>query len=140
MLGIVFFNLLIPYGELLFNIGPLAITKGALEGGIRRAVTLEGLFMLSRCSVRKDITIPGFFGEIVGESFRIFSQLAEEKLTLKRQNWAGRLDEILLALQRSPEENKPPMETSIKKRSLATKIVLVVVVILSWLLFLLSKL
>ena len=137
MLGIVFFNLLLPYGELLLNIGPLAITQGALLAGLRRAVTLEGLFMLSRCCVREDLALPGAFGEIIGESFRVFSRLSESPLAGKkglwRQNWVNHLDGILLALQRAPGENKTPGENGLNQKSPAAKIVLVAVVILAWL-------
>lgn len=97
MLGIIFFNLLVPYGEVLFSIGPFPVTSGALFAGIRRAVTLEGLFMLSRFSVRKDLALPGGFGEIASESLRIFSNLAGEKKIFIRNNWVQHLDELLLA-------------------------------------------
>ncbi|MCL2320261.1 MAG: hypothetical protein FWC45_09265, partial [Treponema sp.] len=98
MLGIVFFNLLVPYGEVLFSLGPLRITSGALQGGIRRAVTLEGLFMLSRCCVRQDLSFPGAFGKILGDSFRVFSRLAEGKKIINRKNWIQGLDGLLFSL------------------------------------------
>ena len=78
IMGIVFFNLLVPYGEVSLSFGPLKITSGALQAGIHRAVTLQGLFMLSRSCIRRDLKFPGAFGEITGESFRIFSNLGED--------------------------------------------------------------
>ena len=106
MFGIVFFNLLVPYGEILFSVGPLNITSGALMGGIRRAVTLEGLFMLSRCCVRQDLALPGTFGELAGESLRIFSVAAERKQFFKYRgpkpdaiNLAERLDGLMISLE-----------------------------------------
>ena len=144
-LGIVFFNLLVPYGEILFKIGPIAITQGALLTGILRAVTLQGLFMVSRCCVRNDLVLPGSFGEIIGESFRVFSHLAEEKQFLTRQNWASRLDEILIAVQEASAIYKSDSGTeheagrSIRSR-IAPKIILAATVILAWLPLLSGKL
>jgi len=115
MIGIVFFNLLIPYGEILFSIGPLKVSRGALAGGIRRAVTLEALFMLSRCSIRRDLklsgVLPGNFGEITGEAFSIFSELSEEKNLFKLNAWARRLDEILLSRTEAATELAPEADT-----------------------------
>jgi len=115
MLGIIFFNLLVPYGEILFSIGPLRISSGALLGGIRRAVTLEGLFMLSRFCIRPDLCLPGSFGEITGEAFGIFADLTEEKNLIRMKNWAGQLDGILLSYtgMRAPGdlEEQPPGNT-----------------------------
>ena len=148
MLAIVFFNLLVPYGELLFSIGPLAITSGALMGGIRRAVTLEGLLMLSRCCISRDIALPsvlrlGAFGEIAGESFRIFSHLTEEKQPLNRHNWVSRLDALLIAYGETStlaaaeaREPKPGMPG----RNFASRIILAAAVILAWLPFMLTAL
>jgi len=100
MAGIVFFYLLVPYGKVLFSLGPLSVTSGALWGGIRRAVTLEGLFMLSRFCIRRDLVFPGSFGEIIGGSFRIFSRLDDEKVFLNRTNLIERLDDLLLRSER----------------------------------------
>jgi heptaprenyl diphosphate synthase len=97
--GIVFFNLLVPYGELLFSFGPLVFTKGALAGGLRRAVTLEGLFMLSRFSVRGDLKLPGSFGELAGESFRLFALLEGKRFSLpKGGKLLESLDRLLISL------------------------------------------
>ena len=137
MAGIVFFNLLVPYGELLFSIGFLKITRGALFAGLRRAVTLEGLVMLSRFCIRRDLNLPGFFGEITGESFRLFSRLTEERLLFNRLNWVARLDGILLAgVEALPEKTVP-----IEKKGGAVfwpRLILAVIVVLAWLPFLFS--
>jgi heptaprenyl diphosphate synthase len=98
ILGIVFFNLLFPYGEVLFSIGPFRISSGALEAGLRRAMTLEGLFMLSRLTIRQDLRLPGRFGELIGESFRILALLTERKNTLKAKNLIGGIDRLMMEL------------------------------------------
>jgi len=129
MLAIVFFNLLVPYGELLFSIGPLKITSGALTAGIQRAVTLEGLFMLSRACVRSDLVLPGAFGKIAGESLRVFSRLTEAKNLFTRTNWVETLDGLLAGYaQAAPGEIK-----SKKRYPPSGRITLVIVVVLAWL-------
>ena len=131
MLAIVFFNLLVPYGELLFHIGPLKITSGAFMTGVQRAVTLEGLFMLSRCCVRSDLAFPGTFGKIAGESLRVFSRLTEAKNLFNRKNWVETLDGLLAGYtQAAPVEVRDESE---KKPLLSGRIILAVVVALAWL-------
>jgi heptaprenyl diphosphate synthase len=79
MLGITAFNLLVPYGRVLFSLGGFNVTSGALLAGLRRGATLEGLFMLSRLTIRRDLRLPGGFGTLLGESFRIFSLMTERE-------------------------------------------------------------
>jgi heptaprenyl diphosphate synthase len=132
ILGIVFFNVLVPYGELLFDVGPLKITAGALWAGIHRAVTLEGLIMLSRCCVRRDLALPGFFGKITGEALRIFSSLSEERLSFNRRNWVQRLDDLLLSLGSYPKAPIKPERVKNPSR-LNSRIILFAAIILAWL-------
>jgi len=135
--AIVFFNLLVPYGELLYSIGPLKITTGALLSGLRRAVTLEGLFMLSRFCIRSDLAFPGAFGKLAGESLRVFSRLAESKNIFTRKNWIESLDGLLSGYARAaPEEAK---NEGYKSRPLSGRIILAVVVILAWLPLVIGK-
>jgi len=131
MLAIVFFNLLVPYGELLFSIGSFRITSGALMAGLQRAVTLEGLFMLSRCCVRSDLAFPGAFGKIAGESLRVFSRLTEAKNLFNRKDWVVTLDGLLTGYaQAAPGEIK---DESGKSHSLLGRIILAIVVMFAWL-------
>ena len=131
MLAIVFFSLLVPYGELLFSIGSLKVTSGALMAGLQRAVTLEGLFMLSRCCVRSDLVLPGAFGKITGESLRFFSRLMETKNLFNRKNWIEALDWLLAGYARAdPEDIR---SEGVKRHSLLGRIILVLVVMLAWL-------
>jgi heptaprenyl diphosphate synthase len=95
---IVFFNLLVPYGQVLFSIGVFKISSGALVAGIHRAVTLEGLIMLSRVSIRRDLRIPGGFGELIGESFRIFAIIMDSRQRITRKNLMGDIDALMIEL------------------------------------------
>ncbi|MDR1127068.1 MAG: Gx transporter family protein [Treponema sp.] len=105
IVSIVFFNLLVPYGQVLGSFGGFRLTKGALLMGIRRAVTVQGLFMLSKVCVSGDLRIPGRFGSLISESFRIFAFLGQRGEHLKkREAWKNReriidrLDALLFEL------------------------------------------
>jgi heptaprenyl diphosphate synthase len=98
ILGIVFFNLLVPYGRVLAEIGPFRITQGSLLGGLHRAITLEGLIMLSRASIRPDLRFPGIFGALMGESIRIFGEISRYKGVLSRKGFMEGLDRLMEAL------------------------------------------
>jgi heptaprenyl diphosphate synthase len=75
ILGIVICNLFPPYGRVLAEWGALRITGGALLTGLRKALTLEGLILLSRASIRPDLRFPGPLGALVAESFRLFERI-----------------------------------------------------------------
>ncbi|GHV53827.1 hypothetical protein AGMMS49579_13300 [Spirochaetia bacterium] len=142
ILGIVAFNLLVPYGKVIVSFGIFKITTGALLAGIHRGVTLEGLIMLSRATIRRDLRLPGSFGELVGESFRIFTQITERKNIIDRKNIAAGIDKLMIELS----EIFPPSEAETKQTDSAQQncstvrgiIILVFAVILSWIPFMLS--
>jgi heptaprenyl diphosphate synthase len=112
ILGITAFNLLVPYGQVLFSLGYFSVTQGALLAGLRRGVTLEGLFMLSRLTIRQDLRLPGGFGGLVGESFRILSLIVERKHRIRAKSLAADIDELMLELS-APDasEEAPPEKT-----------------------------
>jgi heptaprenyl diphosphate synthase len=114
ILGIVAFNLLVPYGRVLFSLGVFKITAGALLAGIQRAFTLEALIMLSRFTIRQDLKLPGAFGELIGESFRIFALIMDRKGAINRKNIAGGIDALMLELSGTVNEQsgKEPAETA----------------------------
>ena len=97
-LGIVIFNLIIPYGQVLFSLGPFKITTGALMTGIQRAATLEGLLMLSRLTIRRDLKIPGLFGELIGGSFAIFANIMDSRPKITAKNLVKDIDRLMLEL------------------------------------------
>jgi len=96
--GIIIFNLIVPYGRVLFTFGGWRITEGALWAGIERAVTVEGLIMLSRVSIRSDLRLPGSFGTLIGESFRYFERIMERKGGIERKDPIGGIDRLMLEL------------------------------------------
>jgi heptaprenyl diphosphate synthase len=133
ILGIVIFNLIIPYGQVLFSIGVFKITSGALMTGINRAVTLEGLIMLSRFTIRQDLKIPGILGELIGESFRIFSLIMNQKKDINRKNLIADIDRLMLELSGNTAENSQSAMKPVSRTKPAGFVILAVVVILSWL-------
>jgi len=130
---IIAFNLIIPYGKVLYSIGAFKITSGALEAGIHRAVTLQALVMLSKVTIRQDLKLPGVFGEILGESLRIFSVIMNRKYRLAGKNPIIEIDNIMLELSGETPPNQGI--TAIKTKPVGY-IVLLIAVLTSWFLFL----
>jgi heptaprenyl diphosphate synthase len=134
---IVFFNLLAPYGRVIASLGPFRITEGALLAGIHRAVTLEALVMLSRAAIRPGLRLPGILGEILGESFSIFGQIAERKITVHAGDISVGIDRLTLELSAgafaapSPRSGDPVPGRPLTLPALAF---LALAVLLSWLL------
>lgn len=101
MAGIVVCNLFPPFGKVLVQAGPLTITQESLYAGVAKAVQFEGLFMLSKLAVPR-LSLPGSFGILFGETFRILRHLEERKSVLlsgpKNSGLVERLDRILIDL------------------------------------------
>ncbi|MCL2801512.1 MAG: hypothetical protein FWD28_07140 [Treponema sp.] len=102
---IITFNLIIPYGYTLFNIGTFKITSGALEAGVHRAVTLQALVMLSKITVRQDLKLPGAFGTVLAQSLQMFSVLLAGKHKITEKNLIARIDSLLLSLSVTAESS-----------------------------------
>jgi heptaprenyl diphosphate synthase len=140
ILGIVVFNLLVPYGRVLFSTGPFKITSGALTAGIHRAVTFEALIMLSRLAIRPDLRIPGFFGSLIGESFRVYALLMNQKRRITRKTFIADIDRLMFELSADaqagpePDSGEEPIACAVKpaRTKPVGYIVLVVTVVLSW--------
>ena len=127
--GIVAFNIIIPYGRILFSIGAFKITAGALTAGIHRAVTLEALVMLSKVSIRQDLKIPGSFGELLGESLRIFSAMMSREYRVTGKTFFADIDKLLLELS---GEDIPQCAVQITRTKPAGYVILVITIVLSW--------
>ncbi|MDR2767857.1 MAG: Gx transporter family protein [Treponema sp.] len=68
-------NLFPPFGKVLCELGPFTLAQGSLIAGIRKAVTLEGLFMLSSLMITPALRFPGAPGAYLGESFAVLARL-----------------------------------------------------------------
>ena len=134
ILSIVAFNLLTPYGQTLFSIGAFRVTQGAFMSGLQRAATLEGLIMLSRFSIRRDLRLPGAFGELLGESFRILAVIQERRNAVSRKNFAAGIDTLMLELSQMEEPPAGAFPGELRRGSTAAgRIILAAAVILAWL-------
>ena len=134
--GIAAFNLIVPYGRVLFSIGAFKVTSGALTAGIHRAVTLEALVMLSKASIRHDLKIPGAFGELLGESLRIFSVMTDRKYRVTGKTFFADIDRLLLELS---EEEISGFDIKIMRTKPLGYAILAIVAVLSWLGFLIPR-
>jgi len=99
MAGIVFFNVLVPYGKVLAVFGPLRITQGSLLAGLEKAVTLEGLLMLSRACIRSDLKLPGTIGSLLGESLRILELMRNKKGLIRRKHIIAGIDQMMQEIE-----------------------------------------
>jgi heptaprenyl diphosphate synthase len=126
LLSIIVFNLFVPYGEELMRLGNFRITEGALWGGIHRAVTLEGLIMLSRVCIRPDLKLPGTFGALISESFRMLEHINEKKGMINRKNIIEGIDQMMIELSQDNDILHPETLTSAKKQSLIGIIILII--------------
>jgi heptaprenyl diphosphate synthase len=133
MASIVAFNLLTPYGRILFSVGAFRITEGALRGGLQRAATLEGLIMLSRFAIRRDLRLPGPLGELIGESFRILARIQERRSAVSAKNFAADIDALLIELSETGEPIADASGEAPRRGSTTVgRIFLIAAVILSW--------
>lgn len=135
--GIVIFNLIIPYGRILFSMGPLRITSGALAAGVHRAITFQGLFMISKISIRQDLVMPGSFGKLLSESLRMFSFMMNRKYRISKKifenNFFKEIDKLMLDLS----SNIQPVPVLFQqKTTLLGYVILLLVIACSWLLWL----
>ncbi|MDR2376233.1 MAG: Gx transporter family protein [Treponema sp.] len=123
--GVVLVNLLVPYGRVLAELGPLHITAGSLIDGFRKGVTLEGLVMLSAVVIRGK-PFPGVpalpaggrgtvgifrlaifrrgavFGRFLGESLSIFAVLRENRRRIRPGHFIDDVDALLLEMDGAP--------------------------------------
>ncbi len=130
--GIVGFNLLVPYGLELANWGGFRVTAGALTAGIERAVTVEGLILLSRATIRSDLRLPGALGSIIGESFRYFDRIMERKGGIERKDPIGGIDRLMRALWVERDSSAAQATGSEPKRPLLGRLLLVLFVLAVW--------
>ncbi|MDR1325468.1 MAG: hypothetical protein LBK00_05475 [Treponema sp.] len=111
MLGITGFNLITPYGKVLAEWGSFRLTHGALMGGLRKAITLEGLLMLSRASIHPELRLPGAFGALLADCFRVLEQISSRKALIKNGRIIEGIDALLLELSEDEAELRPaPIE------------------------------
>jgi heptaprenyl diphosphate synthase len=131
MAGIVFFNLLAPYGKVLAVFGPLRVTQGSLFAGLEKALILEGLLMLSRACIKSDLKLPGTIGSLLGESLRILELMREKKGMIQRGHIIAGIDRLILEMEAAnvnETESTPPRKP---QRSVKGILLLCVMILLT---------
>jgi heptaprenyl diphosphate synthase len=96
--GVTFFNLLTPFGKVLFYIGFFPVTEGALRFGLFKGLTISGLVFISLFSVRKDLILPGKLGGVFAKLFYYFERLLEGKKKIRLKTFIADIDGILEAI------------------------------------------
>ncbi len=96
--SITFFNLLTPVGRVLYELGPLRITAGALEQGLLKGLAIVGLVFISLFSVRPDLRLPGTFGGVLARLFYYFERVLDTRKRVSAARLVESVDEILLEL------------------------------------------
>jgi len=95
LVSVSFFQLFFPWGRVIFEVGPLVVTVGALESGLIRSLTLVGMVFLSVAAVRPELKLPGAMGGLLSRTFYYFELLFEGRRRLSRKNFFATLDELL---------------------------------------------
>ena len=130
---IVLFNLIMPYGQVLFSIGIFRITAGALFFGIHRAVTFEGLIMLSKVCIRQDLKMPGKFGKLMSESFRYLAVITESSGRITRKNFMSDIDNLMIELSNEQYSHQEQKSMYAQKTKPVGYAIIIITIILTWL-------
>lgn len=96
--GIVLANLLVPSGRVLFTIGPFAVTQFALKDGVLKALTFEGLMLISKATIMPGLRLPGRLGSIVAAAFLYYDRIIEYKGRVRAASLAADADALMLAV------------------------------------------
>lgn len=89
IVSITFFALFSPHGQVVARLGNFAITKGALESGLMRGVTLAGMVFLSQLAVAPGISLPGRAGGFIVRMFSLLDELGRESMSLQNNKKKG---------------------------------------------------
>ncbi len=92
------FHVLLPAGTVLFSVGPVPVTTGALRTGLFKGLTLLGMVFISLVAVRADLRLPGRIGSLVGKTFWSFEQIMEHRGELDPRHVFVTGDALLLRL------------------------------------------
>jgi heptaprenyl diphosphate synthase len=97
-LSVTFFGLLQPAGQVLYQLGPLTITQGALAQGAFRALTLIGFVFGSLAFVQPHLQLPGWTGRMIGGIFRYYEGLNHFRGHLRGKGFIQTLDRLLFSV------------------------------------------
>ena len=90
-----------PSGKVLFSLGPLAVTEYALTDGILKALTFEGLMLVSKASILPSLRLPGRLGGIVASAFLYYDRIIEYRGRVRAASLASDADAMMRAVWES---------------------------------------
>ncbi|MDR2489967.1 MAG: Gx transporter family protein [Spirochaetaceae bacterium] len=100
-LSIIIFNMIVPYGRVLAEIGRFRLTEGSLMDGLRKALTMQSLIFISRICIKKEITLPGKAGAVISGTFRCLAYLNKQSTKIDRKNLIKSIDAILINMSKA---------------------------------------
>ncbi|MFZ2913626.1 MAG: Gx transporter family protein [Rectinemataceae bacterium] len=118
-LGIVLANLIVPSGRVLATVSGFRLTQGALFEGIEKALTFEGLMMLSKASIMSGLRLPGRIGRIVAAAFTYYDRIIEYKGKIRPATLAMDADDLMLRVWESAARETAPSAPSAPSTSFA---------------------
>jgi heptaprenyl diphosphate synthase len=130
---IVLFNLQSPYGKVLADFGFFRITQGSLISGLHKALSLEGLIMLSHAGISPNLRIPGAFGKLLSSSLTMFEHMSERQRLITRQHPIEDIDTLLLELSCAAGDTCPQVPN---RSPLGTCLIILAVLLTAGLTFL----
>ncbi|OQY32609.1 MAG: hypothetical protein B6241_10585 [Spirochaetaceae bacterium 4572_59] len=130
-LSITFFHILTPVGQILWTMGPLAVTAGALYTGFLKGVTLSGLVFLSLFSVTPALKLPGKLGGLLGKMFYYFEEILDGRKRVQAWDFIGSLDNILMEIFPPADLPSPQVKKGETRKSYPFKILYILLLELS---------
>lgn len=91
-ISVTIFALISPFGKVLFTVGKLRITEGALLSGLHRSGILVGMVFLSQIIVNKRVQLPGKAGTFVARIFEILDALGEKRIKFAKGTVISSID------------------------------------------------
>jgi len=128
--SVTFFNVLTPVGELLIRLGPVRITRGALEQGLMKGFAIVGLVFVSLFAVRPDLRLPGALGGVLARLFFYFELIFDSRKRVSARRLVSSVDEILLSIY--PGSELPEGDAGSSRNTIAGIIGMVVVTAACW--------
>jgi hypothetical protein len=125
----VVFNLLTPFGEVLWKSGPILITSGALSAGLFKGLTLVGLMLLSRLAVRRTVVLPGRLGLYISTTVLYLNRMLDVRMPLKGKGLLARLDDLFLSVY---HQDQPAIPRLRRQPAISGVLVVLVFVVGNW--------
>jgi energy-coupling factor transporter transmembrane protein EcfT len=110
-------NLVTPLGKILFQLGHFPVTLGALQLGIRKALTLIGMIALARFTLRTNLQVPGRFGSILSLMFFYFEKITERKFSLRKGHLLEDIQALIQNVYREGEHIPSPQARILTSRT-----------------------